>query len=129
MLNDTLANALSKILNNEKIGKDQCTVKPVSKIIKNILHVLNEKHYIGEFKEVDNGRGGLIKLSLLGKINKCGAIKPRFSVKIETYKKFEKRYLPAEDFGILLVSTTKGIITHIEAKQQNLGGILLAYCY
>lgn len=129
MLNDPLANALSKILNNEKIGKDQCVIKPISNIIKNILRVMNENMYIGEFKEVNDGRGGLIKINLLGKINKCGAIKPRYSVKIEDYEKFEKRYLPAKDFGILLVSTTKGIITHIEAKKQNLGGVLLAYCY
>ncbi|HEX32856.1 MAG TPA: 30S ribosomal protein S8, partial [Candidatus Aenigmarchaeota archaeon] len=60
---------------------------------------------------------------------KCGAIKPRFSFSVEDIEKFEKRYLPSKDFGIIVVSTNKGIMTHLEAKQKNLGGILLAYVY
>ena len=58
-----------------------------------------------------------------------GAIKPRFAVKATEYEKFEKRYLPAKGFGILIVSTVKGLMTHYEAKQQGLGGRLIAYCY
>ena len=41
----------------------------------------------------------------------------------------EKRYLPAKDFGILIMSTSKGIMTHYDAKKKNLGGKLLSYCY
>ena len=129
MLNDSLSNALSKIMNAERIGKEACLIKPVSKIIKNVFRIMNDNGYIGEFQEVEDGRGGFMKVSLLGKINKCGTIKPRYSVNLNDYEKFEKRYLPAKDFGIILVSTTKGIMTHIEAKKNNLGGILLVYCY
>lgn len=129
MLNDPLSNALSKIMNNERIGKDSCMIKPMSKVIKDILLIMKDNLYIGEFKEIDDNKGGFIKLNQIGKINKCGAIKPRYSVKITDYEKFEKRYLPAKDFGIIFVSTTKGILTHIEAKKQKLGGVLIAYCY
>ncbi|MCH7727682.1 MAG: SUMF1/EgtB/PvdO family nonheme iron enzyme, partial [Planctomycetes bacterium] len=59
----------------------------------------------GSYKEVDDGRGGIIELNLLGNMNKCGVIKPRFSTTNETFEKWEKRYLPAKDFGILIVST------------------------
>jgi len=45
------------------------------------------------------------------------------------YEKFEKRYLPAKDFGMIIVSTNQGIMTHIEAKEKGLGGRLLAYVY
>lgn len=129
MLNDSLANALSIILNNEKIGKSDCLVKPISKVIKKVLGVMKDNNYVGEFKEIQDGKGNLIKINLLGNINKCGAIKPRYSVKRDGYEKFEKRYLPAKDFGIIFVSTSLGIMTHYDAKKKGLGGRLLAYCY
>ena len=129
MLNDPLANALSKIMNNERLGKNTCKIKPISKVIKNIFKIMNEHGYIGDFKETEDGKGGFIEINLLGKLNKAGAIKPRYSVKADGYEKFEKRYLPAKDFGLLLVSTTQGIMTHDQAKKKKLGGVLLAYCY
>ena len=129
MLNDPLANVLSQILNNEKAGKNICSIKPISKTIKAVLKILNEQHYLGSFKEINDGKGNYITLQLIGRVNKCGAVKPRFSVKAEGFEKFEKRFLPAKDFGILIVSTPQGIITHNEAKNRKIGGRLLAYCY
>ena len=129
MLNDPLAAALTKILNAEKVGKREVVIKPASKMIKRTLALMNEHKFIGEFEEVDDGKGGLLKVNLLGSINKCGVIKPRFSTKRNGFEKWEKRYLPANDFGIILVSTPKGVITHNEAKKEGTGGKLLAYCY
>ena len=90
---------------------------------------MNEKGYVRDFNEIEDSRGNYIKLSLTGSINKCGIIKPRYSVKSKDFEKFEKRYLPAKDVGILVVSTPKGIITHYDAKSKKIGGRLLAYCY
>jgi len=128
-LNDTLSNTMSKILNCEKIGRKECTLKPTSKVMKKVLDLLNAEGYIGKYEEVEDGKGKHLKLNLLGQINKCGAIKPRFSVKIADYEKFEKRYLPAKDFGILVVSTSQGMMTHYKAKEKKIGGRLTAYCY
>ena len=105
MLNDTLANALVVILNSEKIGRKECIIRPSSKMIKEVLKIMNERGYIGLFSEEVNNKGNLLKVNLLGTINKCGAIKPRYSVERDNYEKFEKRYLPAKDFGIIFVST------------------------
>lgn len=129
MLNDTLATALSAIMNKEKIGKKECKIVPSSKIVKKIIRIMNENDYIGSFEEIVTQKGSLLKVNLIGNINKCGAIKPRYSVKKDGYEKFEKRYLPAKDFGFIFVSTQKGIMTHTEAKKKGIGGILLAYCY
>lgn len=129
MLNDPLANVMSLLLNNEAIGKSECLVKPVSKLIKEILKVMKENGYVGEFNEVEDSRGNYINLTLTGNINKCCVIKPRYSVKSKNFEKFEKRYLPAKDIGILLVSTPRGIMTHYDAKSKKMGGRLLAYCY
>jgi small subunit ribosomal protein S8 len=66
---------------------------------------------------------------LKGAINNCGVIKPRYSVKRSDLEKFESRYLPAQDFGVLILTTTEGVITHTEAKELGVGGKLLAYVY
>lgn len=129
MLNDPLANVMSLIMNNELIGKQDCLIKPVSKIIKELLKVMKENGYVLDFKETEDSRGNYIILTLTGNINKCGVIKPRYSVKSNKFEAFEARYLPAKDIGILLVSTSGGIMTHYDAKSKKTGGRLLAYCY
>lgn len=129
MLNDPLAAALSKIMNAEKIGKKEVEIKPASKMIKKVFELMNDHRYLGTFEEVNDGRGGFLKVNILGNINKCGVIKPRFSTRRHNFEKWEKRYLPAQDFGIIIVSTPLGIMTHSQAKDKKLGGKLLAYCY
>ena len=129
MLNDTLAAALSKIVNYEKTGKNTCMLTPVSSIIKQTLTILQDNKYLGESEEITDKRGGVLKINLLGSINKIGVVKPRFAVKVEDFEKFEKRFLPAKGVGLLIISTPKGIMTLDEAKKKHLGGKLLAYCY
>jgi len=128
-LNDPLSNALSLILIDEKSGRKESILKPSSKIIIKVLKVLKNNNYIGDFEEIKDGRGNIIKLNLLGNINKCGVIKPRYSVKYDEFEKFEERYLLARDMGSLIVSTPAGIISHHDATKKKIGGKLLAYCY
>jgi small subunit ribosomal protein S8 len=128
-MNDPLSNAMSKILNNERIARKECEIKPVSTVIKKVLDIMKDNHYIGEYKEVKDSKGNYLALNLLSNINKCGVIKPRFPVALQGYEKYEKRYLPAKDFGILIVSTPQGMMTHVEAKTKKLGGKLIAYVY
>lgn len=129
MLNDPLSNALSKILNAERARKKECYIKPISKVIKKVLEIMQKNNYIGSIEYVEDGRGGQYKINLIGRINACGGIKPRYPIKIKDYVKFERRYMPAKDFGFLIVSTSQGIMTHTEAKSKNLGGRLLAFVY
>lgn len=129
MLNDPLAAALAKILNAERVGKREVEIKPASLMIKKTLTIMNEHRFVGSYEEIDDGKGGILKINLLGNINKCGVVKPRFSTKKNGFEKWEKRYLPAKDFGIILVSTPRGVMTHSQAKEQAIGGKLLAYCY
>jgi small subunit ribosomal protein S8 len=129
MLNDTLANLLSNINMASKTGKVECTATPVSKVMLKILQIMQDQKYIGSFEVQDNNKGKIVKINLLGALNKCGAIKPRFPVKSDGFEKFEKRYLPAKDFGFIIVSTSKGIMTHNEAKEKKIGGKLIAYIY
>jgi small subunit ribosomal protein S8 len=128
-LNDPLANLFSVILNSEKVGKRTVTIKPINKLMLILLDKLKEIGYVGEYELTDDTKGKYMKLHLLGKINKCGVIKPRYAVATDEFQKFEKRYLPAKNIGLLLMSTSQGIMTHEEAKQKKVGGRLIAYCY
>ena len=129
MINDPLANAMSLMTNAENRSIKECTLTPVSKLIKKILEIMKKNDYIGSFKEIETSQGSFIKVDLISAINKCGAVKPRYSVQNKNFEKYEKQYLPSKDFGFLIVSTPQGIMTHNEAKQKSLGGRLIAYFY
>ncbi len=126
---DPIADAMTRIKNAEHAGKREVVVTPVSNLLREILSIMRKQGYIGDYEIIDDGKGGIAKIKLLGKINACGAIKPRFSVGKFDFEKFEKRYLPAKNFGIMIISTPQGVMTHEEAKQKGIGGILLAYVW
>ena len=128
MRHDIIADVFSAIKNAEDIGKTEC-VTPASSLIKNMLLIMQKEKYIGEFEYIDDGRGGRFRIKLLGKINRCGAIKPRFSVPKAEFINWEKRFLPAATLGILLVSTSSGVVSHKEAKKKGIGGRLIGYVY
>lgn len=129
MLLDPLADAMSVIKNAESVGKPECIIHPASKIIGTTLKVMADRGYIGEFEFVDDGKSGMFKVKLLGKINRCGVIKPRFAAKVADLEKWEKRFLPARNFGVLILSTSRGVMAHNDARSQSIGGQLLAYVY
>ena len=129
MLNDPLANALSSMKNAELRGKGICNIQPSSKLIGGVLNLLKDKGYIKEFEYLDDGKAGVFKVNLNGNINNCGVIKPRYPIKNEDLDKWESRYLPAQHFGLLILTTTKGILSQDEARKDGIGGKLLAYVY
>jgi small subunit ribosomal protein S8 len=129
MLLDPLADALSTIKNAEIIGKSDCIIKPASKLIGNVLKVMKDKAYIGDFEFIEDGKSGNFKVQLKGKINKCGVIRPRHAVKNTDFEKWEKRYLPAKGFGSIILTTPEGVMTHSEARDNGIGGELLAFVY
>ncbi|UCD72580.1 MAG: 30S ribosomal protein S8 [Candidatus Bathyarchaeota archaeon] len=128
-LMDPLANALSTIMNNEVRNKGECILHPASKLTGRVLRVMQQNGYIGEFEFIDDGRSGKFKVQLLGRINRCGVVKPRYSVKAHNFEFWEKRYLPSRDIGMLVVTTPLGVLSHREANEKNAGGSLLAYVF
>ncbi len=126
---DTIANGLITIINNELRRKKECLIAPASKLLGNVLRVIQMNGYIGEFEFIDDGRAGKFRVQLLGRINKCGAIRPRFSFKTHDLEKWEKTYLPSREIGVLVVSSSKGVVSHKETRMQGIGGRLLAFVY
>ena len=129
MLSDPMANVMSALMTYEKNGKRELLITPVSKIIRKVLAIMQDHNYVGALEDLSEGRGGFAKIHLLGNVNQCGVIKPRFAVKNQEFQKFEKRYHPANGGGILILSTPLALMTHVQAREKGLGGWLIAYCY
>jgi small subunit ribosomal protein S8 len=85
--------------------------------------------YVGEFEFIDDGRSGKFKVQLLGRINKCGAVRPRFSIKTDQFEEWERKFLPSREVGLLVVSTAQGVVSHRDAREKHVGGKLLAFIY
>ncbi|MFB5599322.1 MAG: 30S ribosomal protein S8 [Nitrososphaeraceae archaeon] len=124
-----VSNLFNTLYNNEARRKKECLVVPSSKFASEILRVLQKYRFIGEFEQIDDNRMGKFRIQLLAKINKCGIITPRYNVKKDQYLNWERQFLPAYNLGLLLVSTSKGIMSHQDAQSQGLGGVLIGYVY
>ena len=119
MQNDPLNDAMSVMKNAAENGQSECIIEPSSKLIGRVLKVMY----------IEDGKAGKFRVMMKGAINNCGVIKPRYSVKAIDLEKFEARYLPAQDFGVLILTTTAGVITQSSAKELGVGGKLLAFVY
>jgi len=128
MISDNLSNAMTSIKNAERSGYSTVQVK-ASKLLGNVLKIMKDNGYIKGFEFIDDKRGATYLITLSGRINDCGAVRPRFSVKKTEFEKFEKRFLPARDFGIIVVSTDAGVMSQKEALERGISGVLLAYVY
>ncbi len=125
---DVLSDTLNKIKIYENIGKDQCTV-PDTKLVKAVLLALKKSNYVKEIEEIKSGKFPALKVTLSKKINDIGVIKPRHAVALDDYQKYEARYIPSRNFGMLIISTPLGIMSNKEAKEQKTGGRILAFVY
>ncbi|MBN1432260.1 MAG: 30S ribosomal protein S8 [Methanomicrobiaceae archaeon] len=124
-----IADAMSAIKNASDVGKTFCIVEPAGKLLGSMLGIMKEEGYIEGFELIDDGRGGQFKVHLNGNINKCGVISPRYAVKSDEIEMWENQYLPAKNFGLLIITTSKGVLSHEKARHEGIGGELLAYVY
>ncbi|MBI3841750.1 MAG: 30S ribosomal protein S8 [Thaumarchaeota archaeon] len=127
--NNILSNLFVTIFNTEARRKGECIVLPASKLGMEVLKTLQKHNYIGEFEYIDEKKGGKFTIKLLANITKCGAITPRFKVKKGDYVNWEQEYLPSYSRGMLIVTTNQGVMSHHEAVQKGLGGLLIGYVY
>lgn len=126
---NTIADAMSTLKNASDGGKATCTLEPASKLIGAMLRIMQDAGYIGSFDYVDDRRGGQFQVHLSGGINKCGVITPRYPVGLDELEYWETRYLPAKNFGLLILTTSQGVLTHEQARQAGIGGELLGFVY
>ncbi len=126
---DLLNDALVTLRHADRDGKPRVEIQPTSKLIGEVLRIFREHRYIEEFTFVPNGRGGRYDVTLSRRINSCGVVKPRIAVAHDNLERYESRFLPAQDFGLLVLSTNRGVLAHPQARELKIGGRLLAYVY
>jgi small subunit ribosomal protein S8 len=124
MSQDIVADTLNQMMNIRRAGKSELTVKKHSKLLLSVLAIAKLRGYVEEYKA--DGTELRIKL---GKLNGCNAIKPRLMVKADEIEKYTRRYLPAKNLGVLIISTSQGLMTHQTAQEKNIGGSLIAYLF
>ena len=124
MSQDSVADALNQMMNCTKAGKKVVVVSHHPKLLLSVLAIAKLKGYVKSY----NMESGKLKIEL-ARIMGCKAIKPRYMVSVSEIEKYEKRYLPAKNLGIIIISTSQGLMTHQTAIDKNIGGSLIAYMY
>ena len=124
-----LADCLKTIVNAERKGKKQVLIRPVSSLVVKFLKIMQKNGYIGEFEIIDDHRGGKVVIELIGRVNKCGVISPRYDLTLTDFEKWTNNILPSRQFGHLVISTNQGIFTHEEARSRHIGGKIIGFFY
>ena len=71
---DPLSDAFVRIYNAEQAGHYEVSLSPASKLLDNMLKIMQMSGYVGEYERVSNGRGDAFRGELVGAINRCGVI-------------------------------------------------------
>ncbi len=124
-----LNDCLKTLLNAERAGKRQVIIHPISKIVVKFLKAMQKKGYIGEFEMIDDHRAKKAVVDLLGRLNKCGVISPRYDIQIEDIERTIMNLLPSRSVGYVLFTTTYGIMDHNQMKKRKTGGKVLGYFF
>jgi len=123
MSQDIVSDTLNKIMNAKKANKSYIVSTRFSKLLIKVLDMMKQYGYIDYTLNEGVLRIEMKELSI------CSSIKPRYTVNKENMEKYVRRFLPARDYGYVIISTSKGLMTNNEAKENNLGGSLIAYFY
>ena len=125
MSHDLVSDCLNMIMNAKKARKSELELRRYSKFLISVLKIAKKHSYLDYSLDEKNK---LLKIKII-KLNECRAIKPRYTATIKEMEKYVKRFLPARGFGILIISTSSGLLTNKEAYDKNIGGSLIACFY
>jgi len=126
MSQDIVADGLNTIRNAKKAGKEIVKLNRISNLLIEVLKIMKQQGVIKKYKI--NSKNQSIEITI-GELSECKAIKPRFTVGKEQIEKYRRRYLPARNLGTMVISTNKGLMTHEEAQEEQIGGCLIAFFY
>jgi small subunit ribosomal protein S8 len=130
-ITDSIADLLTRI-RNANSAKHTTVDVPASNMKKSIAKILQEEGYIRDFRVIEDGKQGIIRITL-----KYGENRSQIISGLKRISKPGLRvYASAEDMpkvmhglGIAIVSTSKGLMTDRKARAQNIGGEVLAFVW
>ena len=131
MVNDSIADMLTRIRNAQTARHETVTLE-TSIMKKSIAQILLDEGYISSFEEVDNGKNKdiVITLKYVNKNQKVITGLKRISKPgRRIYASCEELPKVLNGLGIVIVSTSKGVMTDREARKLGIGGEVLAYVW
>lgn len=130
-MNDPIADMLTRVRNAQKASHRRVDM-PISKVKIEIARILAENHFIHDFKVLDDGRHGVLRLYLKYTDEESPVIRSLERVS----KPGRRRYVDADSIprvrsgmGIAILSTSRGVMTGREARDERVGGELMATVY
>ncbi len=131
VINDPIADMLTRI-RNANIVKHQTVDVPLSNIKKSMADILTEEGYIKSYEIIDDGKQGIIRITLKYTANKGKVITGLKRISkpgLRVYAKKEDIPKVLGGLGIAIISTSKGIMTDKSARNDGLGGEVLCYVW
>ncbi len=130
-ITDTIADLLTRI-RNASSAKHATVDIPASNMKKSIVQILQDEGYIKSYQVIDDGKQGIIRVTLKYDENRTPVIsgirrvsKPGFRI----YSSCEDMPKVLKGLGIAIVSTSKGIVTDKKARELGVGGEILAFVW
>ena len=130
-ITDTIADMLTRI-RNANSAKHESVDIPASNVKKAIAQILLDEGYINGFQVVEDGKQGVIHISLKYGPNKSQVLTGLRRVSkpgLRIYTNVEDMPKVMKGLGIAILSTSKGIMTDKAARKANVGGEVLAFVW
>ena len=130
-ISDVIADMLTRI-RNANDAKHETVDVPASNLKKSIAQILLEEGYIKNYQIVEDGKQGIIRVTLkyaAGKEKVIHGLKRVSKPGLRIYSNCEDMPKVMNGLGIAIVSTSKGVMTDKKARQANVGGEVLAFVW
>ena len=130
-ISDVIADMLTRI-RNANDAKHETVDIPASNLKKSIAEILLEEGYIKNFQIVEDGKQGIIRVTLKyaqGKQKVIHGLRRVSKPGLRIYSNCEDMPKVMNGLGIAIVSTSKGVMTDKQARQQHIGGEVLAFVW
>ncbi|GAA0470237.1 30S ribosomal protein S8 [Alkalibacillus silvisoli] len=130
-MTDPIADLLTRIRNANMVRHEQLEV-PASKLKKEVVEILKTEGFIRDYEFIEDNKQGVLRLFLKYGANNervITGIKKISKPGLRVYAKAEELPRVLNGLGIAVISTSKGVLTDKEARQQAVGGEVLAYVW
>ena len=130
-ITDSIADILTRI-RNANTAKHATVDVPASNMKKAIAQILVDEGYIKSYQIIDDGKQGIIRITLKYGENKSQVITGLRRVSkpgLRIYSSCEDMPKVMKGLGIAIVSTSKGVMTDKKARENNVGGEVLAFIW
>lgn len=130
-MTDPIADMLTRIRNANLAGHDKVVV-PSSKIKESIADILKEEGYISGFEKIEDNKQGMLKISMKygeDRAKVINGIKKISKPGLKVYAKADQIPRVLGGLGIAVISTSKGVISDVQARKEHIGGEVICYVW